>query len=418
MVGNCIESVLLKIINNENLLETFKVLRSQTEQLISRLSEEDQCVQSMPDASPIKWHLGHTTWFFETIVLIPHCAGYLKFSAEFSYLFNSYYESLGPRQPRPQRGLITRPSLSEVMAYRAHVTSAMKYWMEQSNAFEKIVDLIALGIQHEQQHQELMVTDALHLFSCHPFLPRSHLNVSIAPGPETLDTTPKWIQFEAGLSEFGHALERQFGFAFDNEQPRHKRWLDAFEISSQLVTQGEFLAFIREGGYQNASLWLSEGWSWVNQTGATAPSYWVPANSPLNPREDWHVYGVYGLQKLILNEPVSHLSFFEADAFAQWAHARLPTEFEWEHAFGHSEMCQMQGSVWQWTRSAYEPYPGFQANTGAIREYNGKFMVGQQVLRGSSWATPKGHARKTYRNFFPPPARWQITGLRLAKDHK
>ena len=378
----------MKIIHNENLLDTFKVLRSQTEQLISRLSEEDQCVQSMPDTSPTKWHLGHTSWFFETIILITHCAGYPKFSTEFAYFFNSYYESLGPLQPRPHRGLITRPSLSEVMVYRAHVTSAMKSWMEQSNAFEGIVDLIVLGIHHEQRHQELMVTDALHLFSCHPFLPDSHLNVSNDQGPATLDTTPKWVQFESGLSEFGHALEEQSVFAFDNEQPRHKRWLDAFEISSQLVTQGEFLAFIRDGGYQNVSLWLSEGWSWVNQTAATAPSYWVPANSPLNPREEWHVYGVNGLRKLNLHEPVSHLNFFEADAFSQSADARLPTEFEWEHAFGHSEMYEMQGNVWQWTRSAYEPYPGFQANAGASREYNGKFMVGQQVLRSSSWATP------------------------------
>jgi ergothioneine biosynthesis protein EgtB len=408
----------VKIVQNENLRDTFELLRGQTEHLVSRLSEEDQCVQSMPDASPIKWHLGHTTWFFETVVLIPHCAGYQNFSAQFAYLFNSYYESLGPRQPRPQRGLITRPSLSEVMAYRSHVTSAMKSWMAQSNAFEEVADLILLGIHHEQQHQELMVTDALHLFSCHPFLPASLLNFSIHEGPKRLEDTPQWIQFESGLSEFGQAFETHGEFAFDNEQPRHKRWLDAFEISSQLITQGEFLAFILDGGYQNAALWLSEGWVWVNQTGASAPSYWMPANSALNASEEWHVFGFLGLQKLTLNEPVSHLNFFEADAFAQWAGARLPTEFEWEHAVEHPAMDQMQGSVWQWTRSAYEPYPGFQANAGAIREYNGKFMVGQQVLRGSSWVTPKGHARKTYRNFFPPAARWQITGLRLARDCK
>jgi DinB superfamily len=302
----------LKIVHNENILDTFKVLRSQTEQLISRLSEEDQCVQSMPDASPIKWHLGHTTWFFETLILIPHCAGYSKFSVEFTYFFSSYYESVGPLQPRPHGRLITMPSLSEVMAYRAHVSSAMKSWMEQSNAFEEIVDLIVLGIHHEQQHQELMATDALHFFSCHPFLPDSHLNFSNDPGPATQDATPKWVQFESGLSEFGHALEEQFVFAFDNKQPRHKRWLDTF---------------------------------------------------------------------------------------------------------GGSEMCEMQGSAWPWTRSAYELYPGFRANAGAIREYNGKFMVGQQVLRDSSWAMPNGHARKTYRNFFPPPVRWQISGLRLARDY-
>jgi len=408
----------LKIAHNENLRVAFEALRAQTEHLVARLSDEDQCVQSMPDASPIKWHLGHTTWFFETVVLAPHYGNYQKFSEPFSYLFNSYYESLGPRQPRPQRGLITRPSLSEVMAYRAHVTDAMKSWMKKSKTIEDFGDLIVLGIHHEQQHQELMVTDALHLFSCHPFLPDSLLNFSNDTRLATLEATPQWIQFESGLSEFGQALEEQGEFAFDNEQPRHKRWIDAFEISSQLVTQGEYLAFILDGGYQNASLWLSEGWSWVNQMGATAPSYWVPTNSPLNQGEKWQVFGVNGLQELNLNEPVSHLNFFEADAFSQWAGARLPTEFEWEHAFEHPKISQMQGSVWQWTRSAYEPYPGFQAGVGAIREYNGKFMVGQQVLRGSSWATSKGHARKTYRNFFPPAACWQIAGLRLARDYK
>jgi ergothioneine biosynthesis protein EgtB len=412
-----IESALLKIVHNEPLIDTFAVLRAQTEHLVSRLSEEDQCVQSMPDASPIKWHLGHTSWFFETVVLRPHCDGYQVFSEPFAYLFNSYYESLGPRQPRPNRGLITRPSLSEVMAYRAHVTRAMMSWMALSNANPEVVDLIVLGIHHEQQHQELMVTDALHLFSCNPFLAASQLNCSNGPGSATPDPTPQWLSFESGLYAFGQGLEAQRAFAFDNEQPRHPRWLEAFDISSRLVTQGEYLAFIQDGGYENASLWLSEGWSWVNQTGAAAPAYWTPANSPSDSPAAWQVFGIDGLQKLNLNAPVSHVNFFEADAFSQWAGARLPTEFEWEHAFGHPQIDQMQGSVWQWTRSAYEPYPGFQANTGAVREYNGKFMVGQQVLRGSSWATPTGHARKTYRNFFPPPAQWQITGLRLARDN-
>jgi len=404
------------MVHNEQLIDTFAALRAQTEHLVSRLSEEDQCVQSMPDTSPIKWHLGHTSWFFETVVLLPHCDGYQPFSEAFAYLFNSYYESLGPRQPRPQRGLITRPSLSQVMTYRAHVTQAMLSWMAKSNAHQAVVDLIVLGIHHEQQHQELMVTDALHLFSCNPFLTASLLNCAHHPAAATPNAAPRWLRFESGLHAFGQGLDEQGAFTFDNERPGHPRWLDAFEMASQLVTQGEFLAFIEDGGYQNATLWLSEGWSWLNQTGAAAPAYWMAAHNPPDSLSAWQVFGVDGLQPLNPHAPVSHLNFFEADAFSQWAGARLPTEFEWEHAFGHPEIGQMQGSVWQWTRSAYEPYPGFQANSGAIREYNGKFMVGQQVLRGSSWATPTGHARKTYRNFFPPPARWQISGLRLARN--
>ena len=413
----------MRITDKDALLAQFESVRVQTEQLVSRLSEEDQCVQSMPDASPIKWHLGHTTWFFEAVVLLPHCPGYEKFSDQFAYLFNSYYESLGPRQPRPQRGLLTRPALSEVMAYRAHVTAAMKAWLAASVSLEPkdVMDLLVLGIHHEQQHQELMVTDALHLFACHPFLPASQLNFSTPPGPESLETPARWVQFEAGLREFGHAPAPNDGFSFDNEQPRHQRWLEAFEISTQLVTHGDYLKFMQDGGYQNAAWWLSEGWSWVQQTGASAPAYWQPASTApktLAAPQTWRVFGVQGATDLAVNEPVSHLNFFEADAFAQWSGARLPTEFEWERAFGHPDMRQMQGSVWQWTRSAYEPYPGFQASKGAVREYNGKFMVGQQVLRGSSWATPTGHARSTYRNFFPPSASWQMTGLRLARDCK
>lgn len=382
------------------------------------LSEEDQCVQSMADASPTKWHLGHTTWFWETVVLLPHCPNYKAFNPQFHYLFNSYYESMGPRQPRPQRGLLTRPALGEVMAYRAHVTQALMNWLPtlEHHASEAIVYLVELGINHEQQHQELMVTDALHLFSCNPLLPQSGLNLSQNPSLLDAPSNAQWLRFEAGLCEVGQDEAIDHGFSFDNEQPRHKRWLDTFEISNQLITCGEYLEFIQAGGYDNASLWLSEGWAWVNQSGHQAPAYWLAPHDVQNGTETWKVFGVDGVVDLPLKHPVTHVNFFEADAFAQWRGARLPTEFEWEHAFTHPDMQLMLGQAWQWTRSAYEPYPGFAAWDGAIREYNGKFMVGQQVLRGSSWATPQGHSRKTYRNFFPPAASWQITGFRLARD--
>ena len=416
---------ILKLFNETPLAERFKTTRTYTEHLVCTLSEEDQCVQSMPDASPIKWHLGHTTWFFEKFILTPYSPTYKTFNEEFSFLFNSYYESLGPRQPRPKRGLLTRPSLSEVMAYRHYVTEAFLEWTKDSQSGnsqpkdnKEITELIELGINHEQQHQELMITDALHLFSCNPFLPASKLNLAAEPGAKAATPDQRWIHFNQALSVFGHDPDQNSHFSFDNEQPVHQRWLEAFEISDRLVSCGEFLNFIEDGGYQNASLWLSEGWAWVNQNNAGAPAYWVAPNSRLNQSINWCVFGVNGLLEMAPNDPVTHLNFFEADAFAQWAHARLPTEFEWERAFEHKEMRQMLGSVWQWTRSAYEPYPGFKTWSGAIGEYNGKFMVGQQVLRGSSWATPPGHDRKTYRNFFPPTAVWQITGLRLARDCK
>lgn len=412
------KAIILNFEIKQALAQRFEQTRALTESLLAHLSEEDQCVQSMPDASPAKWHLGHTTWFFETVVLSAHCPNYKIFNPQFSYLFNSYYESLGPRQPRPQRGLLTRPALAEVMEYRAHITQALLDALLNSTVFDhnKIAYLIELGIHHEQQHQELIVTDALHLFSCNPLLPKSGLNLTSYKGLQDVDSAPHWIQFDAGLSEFGQASHQFDYFSFDNEQPRHQRWLETFEISSQLVTCGEYLAFIQDGGYQNSAYWLSEGWAWLSRTGQTAPAYWLAPHSALNATPNWHVFGVDGANELALNKAVTHLSFFEADAFAQWSGARLPTEFEWERTFNHSDMHHMLGQAWQWTRSAYEPYPGFKPWDGAIREYNGKFMVGQQVLRGSSWATPSGHARNTYRNFFAPHASWQITGLRLARD--
>ena len=392
--------------------------RALTQSLLVHLSDEDQCVQSMPDASPSKWHLGHTTWFWENVVLAPHCPTYEAFNPQFHYLFNSYYESMGPRQPRTQRGLLTRPALSEVMAYRAHVTQALSHWINQLERplSENSGYLIELGIHHEQQHQELLVTDALHLFSCNPLLPQSGLNLSISQHLQEISTPAQWQKFDAGLCQIGQDAHVDSGFSFDNEQPRHQRWLDAFEISNQLITCREYLEFIQTGGYANPAHWLSEGWAWVNRSGCQAPAYWLAPQSAQNDTPDWKIFGVDGVRDLHLSHAVTHLNFFEADAFAQWRGARLPTEFEWEHAFDHPAMQHMQGQAWQWTRSAYEPYPGFKPREGAVSEYNGKFMVGQQVLRGSSWATPVGHARASYRNFFPPAASWQITGLRLAKD--
>jgi ergothioneine biosynthesis protein EgtB len=288
----------------------------------------------------------------------------------------------------------------------------------ENHVDEKIFYLLELGINHEQQHQELMVTDAIHLFSCNLMLPKSGLNLTQTQSLFSVPSKAQWLRFEAGLYEVGQDKEVENVFSFDNKQPRHKRWVDSFEISNKLITCGEYLEFIQAGGYEDASLWLSEGWAWVNRTGHHAPAYWLPPDNVRNNTEDWKIFGVDGVVDLPVTHPVTHLNFFEVDAFAQWRGARLPTEFEWEHAFANPAIQQMLGQAWQWTRSAYEPYPGFTAWEGAIREYNGKFMVGQQVLRGSSWATPQGHSRRTYRNFFPPSATWQITGVRLARDCK
>ena len=402
------------------LTERLEQTRTLTESLVVHLSEEDQCVQSMPDASPSKWHLGHTTWFWEAIVLLPHCPGYQLFDPQFQYLFNSYYESLGPRQPRAQRGLLTRPSLDKVMAYRTHVTDALLQYLSSHDQLfsEKFLYLMALGINHEQQHQELMITDALHLFSCNPLLPKSGLNLQASQTLLDSEEPCQWIRFDSRLAELGQNAGSAHNFSFDNEQPLHKRYVEGFEMSNQLITCREYLEFMQDGGYENPSLWLSEGWAWVRREDRQAPAYWLAPRGTFNDSAHWKNFGVEGADQLQLDQAVTHLTFFEADAFAQWRGARLPTEFEWELAFDHPDMQHMLGQAWQWTRSAYEPYPGFMPGDGSVREYNGKFMVGQQVLRGSSWATPQGHARKTYRNFFPPTASWQITGLRLAKDSK
>jgi len=392
----------------------YATVREHTSHLASPLSAEDQCVQSMPDASPTKWHLAHTSWFFENVVLLPFLPDYKVFDPSFAYLFNSYYEALGPRHPRMQRGLLTRPSLPQVMAYRQHVDASMEQLLSKVGELNpQAMALAELGLNHEQQHQELMLTDALHLLSCHPLLPP--YDASFAR-PVANVSAMQWISIEGGLHTLGKPLD-QLGFAFDNESPAHQRFVQGFQIANRLVTCGDFLTFIQDGGYDHADLWLSEGRTLVLQDHWRHPLYWLEPQDPRAPADHWQVFGLNGVQALDLDAPVTHLSFHEASAFAQWAGARLPTEFEWETASSHPDMHDLHGQVWQWTRSAYEPYPGFEPASGAVREYNGKFMVGQQVLRGSSFATPDQHSRHTYRNFFPAATRWQFSGLRLAKDN-
>ncbi|MBI2768109.1 MAG: ergothioneine biosynthesis protein EgtB [Burkholderiales bacterium] len=399
----------------EQAAQRYSLVRGHSLALAAPLSAEDQCIQSMPDASPTKWHLAHTSWFFEAVVLVPHAAGYQPFDQRFFHLFNSYYESLGPRHPRPQRGLLTRPALSEVHAYRAHVDAAMQQFIAHAEpaAWQAVAALVELGLNHEQQHQELLLTDILHALSCNPLLPAYEpdgepaLRLATAPAPM------RWLERPGGQVDVGYTGE---AFAFDNETPRHAALLQPHTIADRLVTCGEFAQFIADGGYQRPALWLSDGWAAVQANGWQHPAYWIAPGDPRAPLAHWQVFGLHGVRALDAQAPVSQLSFYEAAAYAEWAGARLPTEFEWEAAFDAPGISQMTGHVWQWTRSSYDPYPGFRPLSGAVSEYNGKFMVGQLVLRGSSCATPAGHARPSYRNFFPPAARWQFTGLRLAKD--
>jgi len=379
-------------------LDTFIAVRCRTEELASPLSPEDQTVQSMPDASPTKWHLAHTTWFFETFILKPHAKGYGVFDPAFEYLFNSYYEAVGPRHPRPQRGMITRPGVEEVMAYRRHVTAAMSDFLGTDHQAH---DLVELGLHHEQQHQELILMDIKHALSMNPLRPAYRAARSSAV--PSLDM-PAWREFEGGLVETGHAGK---GFAFDNEAPRHRSWLDAFAIAIRPVNCGEYLAFMEEGGYRRAEFWLSAGWECVNSRGWQAPLYWEQMDGA------WHVFTLSGLEPVDPSRPVCHVSAFEAAAFAKWAGKRLPREAEWETA---ANVLQGRGEVWEWTASPYVAYPGYREAAGAIGEYNGKFMASQMVLRGGCSATPAGHVRPTYRNFFPPDARWMFGGIRLAED--
>ena len=399
------------------LARRYEAVRRHTLTLAEPLSPEDQAAQSMPDASPAKWHQAHTSWFFEALLLRPHLPDYRPLDDSFHYLFNSYYEGLGPRHPRPQRGLLTRPSLDEVRAYRRHVDTHIQQLIARCTdaQWASIAPTLELGLHHEQQHQELLLTDALHLLSCHPWRPAL---MDSTPAPASAGSS-EWLRHDGGLVEIGHdATAPGAGFAFDNEGPRHRAWLEPFEIASRLVTCGDFVRFIEDGGYREPRWWLSEGWATVQAQRWTAPIYWVGEGEPddTDAGTRWSVFGLHGLHPLDPAAPVTQLSFYEAAAYAEWAGARLPSEQEWEAASALPGMTQCFDQAWQWTRSAYHPYPGFRPLDGAASEYNGKFMVGQLVLRGGSVATPPGHTRATYRNFFPPAARWQFSGLRLARD--
>ncbi len=401
-------------------LMRYKEVRAFTEQLAARLSAEDSCVQSMPDASPAKWHLAHTSWFFETFVLQAHATGYRAFHPDYSVLFNSYYNGIGAMHPRPQRGMLTRPPLAEVLAYRRHVDVAMQQYIASDKTRLTHAALIELGLNHEQQHQELLLTDIKHLFSLNPAWPAYAVN-ELVPTPSA---DLKWSAGPRGRCDFG---SEGASFCFDNEQPRHSQWLQPYEIAERPVSNGEFRGFVQDRGYEKPEYWLSDGWGLVLQEGWRRPLYWSD-----DCRTELTLSGRWPIDD---HAPVTHLSYYEADAYARWAGARLPTEFEWEavasqqairgnfvesgrlHPGGPvADPGRWFGDVWEWTASAYAGYPGYQPAAGAVGEYNGKFMCNQLVLRGGSCVTSQSHIRASYRNFFYPSARWQFSGLRLARD--
>jgi ergothioneine biosynthesis protein EgtB len=410
------------------LQDRYAAIRAKSLALASPLSDEDCAIQSMPDASPVKWHLAHTSWFFETFILERYASGYRAFDSAFRTLFNSYYNAVGDRHPRPHRGLLSRPSRADVVMYRTHVDAAMRALLQRLDAHPAdVAALVELGLNHEQQHQELILTDVLHMLSCNPLQP-AYVTADTPPSMHSASRSA-WFEFPAALVEIGSAGAT---FAFDNEFPRHRVYLQAFALASRAINNGEFLAFIADGGYRRPELWLSEGWDWVRAQGIESPQYWRRFGGA------WGQFTLRGTRALDLAAPVCNVSLYEADAYARWAGARLPTEAEWEiaacrHAIdgnflesgsllslppasGDAALAQLYGDVWEWTQSAYAPYPGYRPAPGAVGEYNGKFMCNQFVLRGGSFATPQTHIRATYRNFFPASARWQFTGIRLARD--
>jgi ergothioneine biosynthesis protein EgtB len=399
------------------LAQAFMRVREHSLELAAPLSEEDCCAQSMPDASPAKWHLAHTSWFFETFLLEAREPGFRPFRPEFRVLFNSYYNGVGEKHPRPQRGLLTRPSLAEVKSYRASVDERMLALLERldgdgerAGGDAALASLVELGLQHEQQHQELLLTDVKHLFSLNPLLP-AYREAAGATHAAAAPSPLEWIASSGGRAEIGHVGA---GFCFDNETPRHAVLLAPFELASRLVSNAEYRAFVEDGGYREPAHWLSDGWDWVQANRIEQPLYWQRSAA------GWREFDLGGAVELDPHRPVCAVSYYEADAYARWAGARLPSEFEWEHAAREPRsahrFAQLFDSRWQWTQSSYAPYPGFRPAAGAVGEYNGKFMVNQYVLRGSSCATPSGHARASYRNFFPAAARWQFSGIRLARD--
>jgi ergothioneine biosynthesis protein EgtB len=417
-------------LRRDQLLYRYRVVRAFSERLCDTLCAEDYVVQSMPDASPMRWHLAHTTWFYETFILAQN-QNYQRYNESFEYLFNSYYNTVGEQYPRDKRGLLTRPTVEEIIRYRTSIDELIVATLSHVNAGnEHLLDILELGLNHEQQHQELMQTDIKHLFSQNPLFPSVSPH---APGTSDCLSTKSWITFKGGIKHVGHQGN---SFAFDNESPRHRVFLEPYALCDQLVTNGEFLDFVQDRGYQRAELWLSMGWHHINQHRWNAPLYWIYHND--KPCE----FTLNGLKPLDLAAPVTHLSYFEADAYARWAKARLPTESEWEaaaseypvegcfaedhydlnqavhpfHGLKNGPFRALFGDCWQWTSSSYSAYPGYQPADGALGEYNGKFMCNQYVLRGGSCATPRGHLRTSYRNFFPADTRWQFTGLRLAKS--
>jgi ergothioneine biosynthesis protein EgtB len=386
-------------------LQEFRRVRAETEARTAHLSAEDQIVQSMADASPAKWHRAHVTWFFEQFLLVSHDGSYRIFDERFPFLFNSYYVAAGPRHARPQRGLITRPNCEDVTAYRAHVDTAVARLIERvpPAEAERVFAIVEIGLHHEQQHQELLITDILHAFAQNPTDPS--YDADWQP-PRATQGPRGYVDVPAGTHAIGHDGD---SFCFDNETPRHDELIPHVRIARHLITNSEWLEFIAAGGYTTPSLWLSDGWTTVQAESWQAPGYWRQKNGA------WHMMTLAGLKPVDLAAPVQHVSYYEADAFARFAGKHLPSEAEWEVAARAKVIADAFSIAWQWTRSAYLPYPGYRAAEGALGEYNGKFMVNQMVLRGSSFATPDGHERISYRNFFYPPARWQFTGLRLAE---
>jgi ergothioneine biosynthesis protein EgtB len=409
------------------LAEAYRSVRSRSAEICAPLAVEDYVIQSMADTSPPKWHLAHVTWFLENFLLLPFLPGYQPFHPEYGYLFNSYYETVGRFFPRQQRGLLARPTVEDVYRYRDHIDHSMLELLDSASAaqWNEVSGRAKLGLHHEQQHQELLITDIKHIFASNPLRP-AYRSQSAAPSAGPAPLPLRWAEQPAGVYEIGHEGS---GFAFDNEAPRHRVYLNGFRIADRLVTNGEYLEFMRSGGYENPVLWLSQGWHTVREHGWRAPLYWE------NHDGAWWTMTLAGMAPVSPNEPVCHVSYLEADAYARWAGKRLPTEAEWEvtaRAYpvagnffdsGHlhpapaadsATSAQFFGDVWEWTQSSYSPYPGYQPTAGALGEYNGKFMCGQYVLRGGSCASPAGHLRPTYRNFFYPADRWQFSGIRLA----